>query len=205
MNDKYIDKKEQIKKAAIKCFAHYGYGKTTIDDIAGAVGIKKNSLYYYYESKEQLFYETMEDEGADILKKINDAISSKKTYKEKVQTFLTVLCHTARNKSKMYSIKAHAFLEFGIVMEKADVGFVTTLHESLAKILKEGIRKKEFMKHNCEEMTHILIDNIYMLEYLMLFRLEINLLNEINEDIEREIEEHRTKTLYYLLKGIENK
>ncbi len=205
MNDKYIDKKELIKKAAIKCFALYGYGKTTLKDIAGAVGIKKNSLYYYYESKEQLFFETMEDEGKDILNQINSAIKSRKSSKAKVQTFLKVFCNTTRNKSKMYSIKANAFLEFGIVMEKADKGFVTKLHEMITEILQEGIRKKEFIKHDCKEFSHILIDNIYLLEYMMMFRLEINLLNEINQNVEREMEESRTKTISYLLNGIAKK
>lgn len=205
MNDQYSIKKEQIKKAAIKCFGLYGFGKTTLEDIAGAVGIKKNSLYYYYESKEQLFYETMEDEGKDILNQIHAAIATKKLCKDKVQIFLKVFCNETRKKAKMYSIKANAFLEFGIVMEKADKGFVTKLHEMIAEILQDGVRKKEFQKHDYKEFSHILIDNIYLLEYMMLFRMEINLLNEINENIEREMEEYRTKTISYLLKGIENK
>ena len=44
---KFQDKKEQIKKAGIKSFAAYGYNKTTLEDIAGILGMKKNSLYYY--------------------------------------------------------------------------------------------------------------------------------------------------------------
>jgi len=205
MNDQYSIKKEQIKKAAIKCFGLYGFGKTTLEDIAGSVGIKKNSLYYYYESKEQLFYETVEDEGREIINQISAAVAPVKANKEKVQTFLKVFCKAARKKANLYSIKANAFLEFGIVIEKADKGFAVKLHEMMAGILREGIRQKEFVQHDCEEFSHILIDNIYLLEYMMMFRMEINLLNEIKGKIERDMEKYRTKTISYLLKGIAKK
>ena len=46
-------KKVQILKAAWNCFVHYGFEKTTMDDIASSIGMKKASLYYYFEIKKQ--------------------------------------------------------------------------------------------------------------------------------------------------------
>jgi TetR/AcrR family transcriptional regulator, biofilm operon repressor len=49
--------KEKIQQAAFKCVARYGFEKTTMDDIAGEVGLNKASLYYYYKNKEEIFLE----------------------------------------------------------------------------------------------------------------------------------------------------
>lgn len=40
-------RREEIFEAAGRIFARYGFGKTTLDDIAASVGVKKTSLYYY--------------------------------------------------------------------------------------------------------------------------------------------------------------
>ena len=47
--------RESILKIAREIFSKYGYKKTTLDDIANAVRKGKSSLYYYFESKEDLF------------------------------------------------------------------------------------------------------------------------------------------------------
>ncbi|MGH2726819.1 MAG: TetR/AcrR family transcriptional regulator, partial [Actinomycetota bacterium] len=38
-------------------FARHGYRATTLDDVAGALGVKKASLYHYIGSKEELLTE----------------------------------------------------------------------------------------------------------------------------------------------------
>ena len=47
--------RENILKIARDIFSKYGFKKTTLDDIANAVRKGKSSLYYYFESKEDLF------------------------------------------------------------------------------------------------------------------------------------------------------
>lgn len=44
-----------LKETAFSLFAAHGYESTTMSQIATAVGIKKPTLYSYYESKEALF------------------------------------------------------------------------------------------------------------------------------------------------------
>jgi TetR/AcrR family transcriptional regulator len=48
-------KEALILAAARKRFAHYGFSKVTMDEIAADVGMAKPSLYYYYDTKERLF------------------------------------------------------------------------------------------------------------------------------------------------------
>lgn len=58
--------KEEIKDSAYYCFAHYGYEGTTMQDIAKAVGLKKQSLYSHFESKEELFLTVLQEQSRII-------------------------------------------------------------------------------------------------------------------------------------------
>ncbi len=49
------DKKKLIRKTSYNVFKKYGYDKTTMNEIARETGLSKSALYYYYESKEDLF------------------------------------------------------------------------------------------------------------------------------------------------------
>jgi TetR/AcrR family transcriptional regulator len=53
------NKKELILDIASGLFSKYGFAKTTLDDVADAVGMKKGSLYYYFDSKEAIFSEVI--------------------------------------------------------------------------------------------------------------------------------------------------
>ena len=49
------DKREAILTAAFALFGHYGYRRTSIDDIDREAGIAKGTVYLYFKSKEEIF------------------------------------------------------------------------------------------------------------------------------------------------------
>lgn len=49
------EKHEAILSAALTLFGHYGYRRTSIDDIAREAGIAKGTVYLYFRSKEEIF------------------------------------------------------------------------------------------------------------------------------------------------------
>jgi TetR/AcrR family transcriptional regulator len=59
-NKKMTDtRKTMILNAARALIIKYGIPKTTLDDIASSIGMKKSSLYYYYKNKEELIYDVI--------------------------------------------------------------------------------------------------------------------------------------------------
>jgi TetR/AcrR family fatty acid metabolism transcriptional regulator len=48
------DKREAILQAAWQLIRHYGYGKTTIAEIARTAGVGKGTAYLYFRSKEEI-------------------------------------------------------------------------------------------------------------------------------------------------------
>ncbi|MHB8618578.1 MAG: TetR/AcrR family transcriptional regulator [Chloroflexota bacterium] len=49
-------KADEIVSVAARLFRERGYHSTTMGDIGAAVGMNKGSLYYYFESKEDVLY-----------------------------------------------------------------------------------------------------------------------------------------------------
>ena len=58
-NDLQDIKKEKILEAAYQRFLHYGYSKTTMNEIAGDLSMLKALLYYYFPDKSQLYTDVM--------------------------------------------------------------------------------------------------------------------------------------------------
>jgi AcrR family transcriptional regulator len=54
------DKKYQIIQASLEVFGSYGYKKTSMQDIADALGISRPALYQYYKNKEAVFLALVE-------------------------------------------------------------------------------------------------------------------------------------------------
>lgn len=65
-------RRKQIRAAAARLFDEFGYGETSMDRIADAVGIRKASLYYYFPSKDRLLVE-MHDEMLELITSAHEA------------------------------------------------------------------------------------------------------------------------------------
>jgi AcrR family transcriptional regulator len=48
-------RRSEILDAAMRCFLRYGYGKTSLDDIAKAAGLSRPLLYRKFANKEAIF------------------------------------------------------------------------------------------------------------------------------------------------------
>ncbi|MCK8823592.1 TetR/AcrR family transcriptional regulator [Fuchsiella alkaliacetigena] len=52
-------KKELVMQAALELFSEQGYHETSVSEIAQRAEVAKGTVYWYFESKEQLFQEIM--------------------------------------------------------------------------------------------------------------------------------------------------
>lgn len=82
---------ERVMDAAIRCFAAYGYKKTTLDDIAGMLGILASSMYAYAENKRDLYEQAVRYVLLRWQNRVKEAVLQKYTPKEQLLT----LCETA--------------------------------------------------------------------------------------------------------------
>lgn len=79
------ERKLQIIKAADKRFSKHGLGKTTLDEIARDLRIGKATIYHYFISKEELFFETINWEVNQIIEDIKNILNNdQKEMKERL-------------------------------------------------------------------------------------------------------------------------
>jgi AcrR family transcriptional regulator len=66
--------RKQLLDQGLKHFSSYGFKKTNVDEIARAVGISKGAFYRFYESKELLFMDVIEQVEIRVRQEILAAI-----------------------------------------------------------------------------------------------------------------------------------
>src|SRR5215208_8163664 len=62
----------QMREKGKKLFEKQGLKKTSVDELTEAVGISKGAFYLFYESKEELFLEILEELETDFRAEIFD-------------------------------------------------------------------------------------------------------------------------------------
>lgn len=77
------EEKSEIKKKLIeeceRCWSKYGYKKTNIGEICRNVGISKGAFYIFYESKEMLFCDVMDQLQSRLIVYWKDALTEHAT------------------------------------------------------------------------------------------------------------------------------
>ncbi|NDJ84474.1 MAG: TetR/AcrR family transcriptional regulator [Chloroflexi bacterium] len=75
MADKQDERRQQILMAALEAFTTKGYDKTSMDDIVRASGLSKGTLYWYFNSKPELFAALFEMTTAQMLAAFDSVLS----------------------------------------------------------------------------------------------------------------------------------
>ncbi|OYD47551.1 hypothetical protein CHU00_01365 [Sphingobacterium cellulitidis] len=134
--------KDQIIDAALKRFSHFGFHKTTMNEIADDMRITKANLYYYYPDKSTLIL--------DVLIKIaNDVYAGEKDIVESysgdlMKTMMAVLDYRATYTRKYYVLHICENLDWikGLdlneVMEEFQQREVTLIKKLFQKSLDSG-------------------------------------------------------------------
>src|ERR1700748_8510 len=75
-------KRDKILEAAYQRFLHYGYSKTTMNEIAGDLSLSKALLYYYFPDKSQLYIAVMRKLAGEYLEKLQSKLNKFSDLKE---------------------------------------------------------------------------------------------------------------------------
>lgn len=68
------DEREQaFKRAALKVFSSKGYHKTTMAEIAMVAGFGKGTLYWYWKSKEELYFSLVQESHNEFMELVREA------------------------------------------------------------------------------------------------------------------------------------
>jgi AcrR family transcriptional regulator len=144
------ERKLQIIKAADKRFSKHGLGKTTLDEIARDLRIGKATIYHYFISKEELFFETINWEVTQIVDDIKSIFNNdQKTLKERLLEYFYFKENIISKYKLVYEITLLLLKEEEYEKENEIIsGLIKQEHEILSNVLeslnKNGSSKPGF-------------------------------------------------------------
>ncbi|MCP4750704.1 MAG: TetR/AcrR family transcriptional regulator [Proteobacteria bacterium] len=81
------DKRRRILQAAVQIFAHHGYAKATVAEIARTAQVAEGTVYEYFKNKEDLLLSISEDRFNDHMHRLNQTFSNNDP-RQKLRLFL---------------------------------------------------------------------------------------------------------------------
>jgi len=147
--------RDQIVEAADQHFSHYGYEKTTVSDLAKAIGFSKAYIYKFFDSKQAIGEAICSKTLSAIVTAVDEAVAGATTPTEKIRCVFNVLTATSVslffNDRKLYDIAAAAAGE-GWPSARA---YAQRIRQILTEILREGRENGEFeRKTPLDETVH---------------------------------------------------
>lgn len=134
-------RKEEIVEVALRRFCHYGFNKTTMNEIAEDMKITKANLYYYYQDKSALIKDAITLVADELFEKEEDIIEGYTG--DVIGTLYEILNLRASYLSKYYMLHIDENLEWikGVEMAcviedlyKRDVSAVKKLFSKAVKM-----------------------------------------------------------------------
>jgi AcrR family transcriptional regulator len=136
--------KADIIKAAEKLFQQFGLRKTTMEDIAKAMGKGKSTLYYYYTNKEEIFDAVVMKEMWEVFEETRAAVEKANTASRKLQAYAKVKIAALKQKIHLYGIVTGEIKETHRCFENAKKEYYQQEVALITGILQHGIEAGEF-------------------------------------------------------------
>jgi AcrR family transcriptional regulator len=136
--------RDQILEAAQEHFSHYGFDKTTVSDLAKAIGFSKAYVYKFFDSKEAIGEAICAKTLNAIVAAVEEAMAGASTPTEKFRRMFKTLTSTGAslffNDRKLHDIAAHSAGE-GWPSARA---YAERIRQILMEVVREGRETGEF-------------------------------------------------------------
>jgi AcrR family transcriptional regulator len=147
--------REQIVEAAEEHFSRYGYEKTTVSELAKAIGFSKAYIYKFFDSKQSIGEAICSKTLSAIVAAVEEAVAGATTPTEKFRRMFETLTATGAslffNDRKLYDIAASSAAE-GWPSARA---YAQRIRQILTDVVREGRETGEFeRKTPLDETVH---------------------------------------------------
>jgi AcrR family transcriptional regulator len=176
--------KEEFRKKVIltagQIFSRYGFKKTTMDEIARAMKMGKSSIYYYFESKEDIFEAVVRNEANILRNELTTAIKAEESPIDKMKNYVFVRMKAFEKLSNYYNAIFDKNLDHFEFIETIREKYDREELAILRLILYLGARKKIFNVVNSEYTAMAIQTTLKGLEVPLFWKKkEVNIENRL--------------------------
>lgn len=140
MKDSNSKQKIRIAGAFEKHFLHFGFKKTTVDEVAAELGSSKKTIYHYFSSKDEIFYFIISRKAKARREMIEKKIRHLETASEKMEAMIRINFSEFR---KIHKKKLKA-MDGRFQSEIAAAAFREAFYQMVSNIVIQGVENKEF-------------------------------------------------------------
>lgn len=162
VTDQQDIKREKILEASYQRFLHYGYSKTTMNEIASDLSLSKALLYYYFPDKSQLYVAVMRKLANEYLQYIENKIN---TFNDLKKAFVFQV-----DSQHNFLLTNYNFFDFFRVNEQnlpdAIWQIIGEIHQTELRLLSDVIRQEGAKGNirkidNPDEIVDVLLDALH--------------------------------------------
>lgn len=138
--------RDEILKEAQKLFQQFGVKKTTMEDIAKAMGKGKSTLYYYYCSKEEIFDAVILKEMDEVFNRVKTAVEKAVSAEEKLKAFTLTKIKAVQKRVNLCKMVSGEMPDNMRCMKHLHSQYDAQEVKLVKDILKFGVHNGEFSK-----------------------------------------------------------
>ena len=129
--------KDQIADAFQRHVEHWGYGRTSVEDVAAELGISKRTVYQHFSSKKDLYAYVVDKCAVVTRKDLAAMLETEPTYRAKMRRFLQVVV-TGMRTHIQETTKADWMQEFEVAFDAMSRAYGSIATELIARGAEAG-------------------------------------------------------------------
>lgn len=133
------DRRDEIIECFGKHVCHYGFKKTSINDIAKELKVSKKTIYSLFDSKDQLFYHVILKHANKIKERLQKDLASHRSNKRTIEHLIELIFEHSSKKTKRKQD-----LDELATFKIAELAFKDACTDITKEALQNGIEKGEF-------------------------------------------------------------
>ncbi len=185
MNDNNL-KETEILNAARNRFAHYGFSKVTMEEIASDVGMGKASVYYYFPTKEDLFKSVIHKEQNLFIGEIEKLFYRKMSAENKLRNYVKKRLEYFHQLVNLSTLNLNTFADIKLMFKELFEDFELKELNLIQRILDEGISNGEIDSKLKQRTTKIFLHLMQGLRLRIIKFIKDNRMEDENYDELRE-------------------
>ena len=152
--------RRKILVSAAQVFSEKGFYRSVVDDIVKASGTSKGAVYFYFDSKEQIFMSLVEDYAATVARELQVAVHRSRGLVAEVEATVAVLIRNFQAHRALARIVLVDWPAAGAEFQGKRIALTMMLVEVLRGYLDRAVQDGKIPAQDTEMAAHAWIGAI---------------------------------------------